>query len=138
MHLQLQHSKPGTRPSALSIHQGYLTDIVKRLSFPRVFGTPANAKAEVMVADEFMAEVGQLMMTVVGRWDRTSTSVRSSCFLIEGPSFTRSIISGLFRRVQAAIVATAPCLPRKRRYFNRAFSEDDRRLAPLLDGGKVS
>ena len=58
MQLQLQHSKPGTRPSALSIDQGYLADFVKRLSFPRVYGTAANAKAEVMVADEFLRMFG--------------------------------------------------------------------------------
>jgi Zn-dependent M28 family amino/carboxypeptidase len=54
MQLQLQHSRPGTRPSlTVSIDQGYLADIVKRLSFPRVYGTPANARAEEMVAGEF-------------------------------------------------------------------------------------
>ena len=44
--LQLQHSKPGTRSSTAIIDQDYLADIVKRLSFPRVYGTPENARAE--------------------------------------------------------------------------------------------
>ena len=59
MQLQLQHSKPGTRHSALSLDQGYLANIVKRLSFPRVYGTAANAKAEEMVADEFLRMFGE-------------------------------------------------------------------------------
>src|SRR5271166_4781929 len=58
MQLQLQHSKPGTRHSALSLDQGYLADLVMRLSFPRVHGTAANAKAEEMVADEFLRMFG--------------------------------------------------------------------------------
>lgn len=37
----------------MSLDQDYLADIVTRLSFPRVFGTPANATAEQLVADEF-------------------------------------------------------------------------------------
>lgn len=56
--MQLQHSKPGSRPSALAIDQGYLSDFVKRLSFPRVYGTPANAQAEQLVANEFMKIFG--------------------------------------------------------------------------------
>lgn len=71
MNLQLQHSKPGTRPSAPSIDQGYLADIVKRLSFPRVYGTAANAKAEMMVADEFLR--------MFGSCDRVGNT-RSVCF----------------------------------------------------------
>ena len=53
MQLKLQHSKPGTRSSALGLDQKYLADIVKRLSFPRVYGTPENARAEQLVAEEF-------------------------------------------------------------------------------------
>ena len=58
MQLKLQHSKPGTRPSALFLDQSYLAYIVKRLSFPRVYGTSANAKAEEIVADEFLRMFG--------------------------------------------------------------------------------
>lgn len=58
MQIQLQHSKPGSRRSALSIDKGYLAGIVKSLSFPRAYGTPANAKAEEMVADEFLRMFG--------------------------------------------------------------------------------
>src|SRR5271168_3147558 len=53
MQLTLQHSKPATRPSSVSIDQDYLADIVKRLSFPRVYGTAENARAEELIADEF-------------------------------------------------------------------------------------
>jgi Peptidase family M28 len=53
MQLTLQHSKPGTRPSTVSIDQDYLADIVKRLSFSRVYGTPENTRAEELVAGEF-------------------------------------------------------------------------------------
>ncbi len=56
--LQLQHSSPGTRPSTVSIDQNYLADIVKRLSFPRVYGTPENARAEELVAAEFVSIFG--------------------------------------------------------------------------------
>jgi Zn-dependent M28 family amino/carboxypeptidase len=58
MQLQLQHSKPGTRRSAPTLDQGYLADIVKRLSFPRVYGTPANARAEELVASELVRTFG--------------------------------------------------------------------------------
>src|SRR5271163_3577252 len=58
MQLQLLHSKPGTRPSTVSLDQGYLADIVKRLSFPRVYGTPANARAEELVAGELVSIFG--------------------------------------------------------------------------------
>jgi Zn-dependent M28 family amino/carboxypeptidase len=52
--MQLQHSKPSKRPSADRIDKEYLPYIVNRLSFPRPFGTPENAKAEQVVADEFL------------------------------------------------------------------------------------
>lgn len=58
MQLQLRHSKPGSRSSAPAIDQAYLADIVKRLSFPRAYGTAANAKAETLVADEFLRMFG--------------------------------------------------------------------------------
>jgi Zn-dependent M28 family amino/carboxypeptidase len=58
MQLQLQHSRPGTKPSTLKIGQGYLADIVKRLSFPRVCGTPDNVGAEELVAAEFSKTFG--------------------------------------------------------------------------------
>jgi len=56
--LELKHSKPGTRPSTVSLDQDYLADIVKRLSFPRVYGTTENAKAEELVSGEFAKSLG--------------------------------------------------------------------------------
>ena len=44
MQLNLQHSKSGTRPSTVTIDQGYLADILKRMSFPRVYGTEENKR----------------------------------------------------------------------------------------------
>lgn len=58
MQLTLQHSKPATKPSTISLDQDYLADIVKRLSFPRVFGTAENARAEELVAGEFVKLFG--------------------------------------------------------------------------------
>lgn len=88
MQLQLQHSKPGTHPSAPSIDLGYLADIVKRLSFPRVFGTPANAKAEIMVADEFLR--------MFGACDRVGNT-RNVCF--GWPTEARILIGAHFDSV---------------------------------------
>ena len=58
MQLQLQHSKPGSRSSAPATDQAYLADIVRRLSFPRAYGTAANVKAETLIADEFLRMFG--------------------------------------------------------------------------------
>jgi Zn-dependent M28 family amino/carboxypeptidase len=51
--MQLKHSKPATLPPLPSLDQHYLQEIVGRLSFPRVFGTTENARAEGIVAGEF-------------------------------------------------------------------------------------
>jgi Zn-dependent M28 family amino/carboxypeptidase len=88
MQLQLQHSKPGTRPSALSMDQGYLADLVKQLSFPRVYGTAANAKAEVIVADEFLR--------MFGACDRVGNT-RNVCF--RWPAEARILIGAHFDSV---------------------------------------
>jgi hypothetical protein len=56
--MQLQHSKPGTNSSGLSVRQDYLASVVQRLSFPRAYGTPANAQAELLVADYFLRMFG--------------------------------------------------------------------------------
>jgi Zn-dependent M28 family amino/carboxypeptidase len=56
--MQLQHSKPGTGHPALSVDEGYLADTVKRLAFPRAYGTAANAQAEALVADELLRMFG--------------------------------------------------------------------------------
>jgi Zn-dependent M28 family amino/carboxypeptidase len=88
MHLQLQHSKPGTRRSALTLDRGYLADIVKRLSVPRVYGTPANSKAEELVADEFLKMFGSCFR--VG-------NTRNVCF--GSPSEARILIGAHFDSV---------------------------------------
>ena len=71
MQLQLQQSKPGTRLSRLGIRQDYLASVVQRLSFPRAFGTAANARAELLVADEFLR--------MFGSCERVGTT-RNVCF----------------------------------------------------------
>jgi Zn-dependent M28 family amino/carboxypeptidase len=63
--MQLQHSQPGTLPSTVRLDQNYLREIVKKLSFPRVFGTPENGKAEQLVADELRQILG--LSFVVGK-----------------------------------------------------------------------
>jgi hypothetical protein len=56
--MRLQHSQPGTLPSAVRLDQGYLREIVEMLSFPRAFGTPENGKAEMLVAGELRRTLG--------------------------------------------------------------------------------
>jgi Zn-dependent M28 family amino/carboxypeptidase len=56
--MQVQYSKPGTQRSDLTLDQEYLRDLVARLSFPRVFGTPAVARAEEIVAAELGRALG--------------------------------------------------------------------------------
>jgi Zn-dependent M28 family amino/carboxypeptidase len=130
MHLQLQHSKPGTCPAALSIDQGYLDDIVKRLSFPRVYGTAANAKAEVMVADEFLR--------MFGTCDRVG-STRNVCF--GWPAEARILIGAHFDSVPntpgaddnasavAVMLAVARALGLRRDVMYIAFNAEECDLA---------
>jgi hypothetical protein len=63
--MELQHSQPGTLPSTVHLDQEYLREIVNKLSFPRVFGTPENAKAEEIVAEELRKILGSSF--VVGK-----------------------------------------------------------------------
>jgi Zn-dependent M28 family amino/carboxypeptidase len=58
MALQPKHSKPATRPAAPPLDRNELARVVQLLSFPRVYGTPANARAEELVADEFSKTLG--------------------------------------------------------------------------------
>lgn len=51
--MQLQYSQPGTLPPTPRPDPDYLRETVARLSFPRVFGTAENARAEKLVAAEF-------------------------------------------------------------------------------------
>jgi hypothetical protein len=59
MQLRLQYSKPGTRPALPSVDQAFLARVVERLSFPRAYGTAANARAEEVVAGEFLKTLGE-------------------------------------------------------------------------------
>jgi len=56
--MQLQSSQPGTVPSPLHLDPEDLREIVKKLSFPRVFGTPENHRAEELVAEELRRILG--------------------------------------------------------------------------------
>jgi hypothetical protein len=51
--MQVHHSQPGTQPPAFHLDHAFLRDVVARLSFPRVFGTPAIARAEERVTAAF-------------------------------------------------------------------------------------
>ena len=62
--MQLQHSQPATRPSAIHIDPAYLRTFVTQLSFPRAIGTPANAEAEKIVHAEMAKILGSC--SVVG------------------------------------------------------------------------
>lgn len=130
MQLQLQHSKPGTRPSAISIDQGYLANIVKRLSFPRVYGTAANANAETLVADEFLR--------MFGACDRVGNT-RNVCF--GWPAEARILIGAHFDSVPntpgaddnasavAVMLATAKALGWRRDVMYVAFNAEECDLA---------
>lgn len=130
MQLQLQHSQPGTRPSALSLDQGYLADIVKRLSFPRVYGTAANAKAEKTVADEFLR--------MFGVCDRVGNA-RNVCF--GWPAEARILIGAHFDSVPntpgaddnasavAVMLAVAKALGRRKDVMYVAFNGEECDLA---------
>lgn len=134
MQLQLQHSKPGTRPSASSIDQGYLAEIVKGLSFPRVYSTPANAKAETMVADEFLR--------MFGACDRVGTT-RNVCF--GWPAEARILIGAHFDSVPntpgaddnasavAVMLAVAQALGWRRDVMYVAFNAEECNLAGSLE-----
>ena len=54
MQLTLQHSKTGSRKSSVKIDPGYLSYVVRLLSFPREYRSPENQRAELLVADELM------------------------------------------------------------------------------------
>lgn len=134
MNLQLQHNKPGTRPSALSIDKGYLADIVKRLSFPRAYGTAANAKAEVMVADEFLR--------MFGASDRVGNT-RNVCF--GWPAEARILIGAHFDSVPntpgaddnasavAVMLAVAKALGWRKDVMYVAFNAEECNLAGSLE-----
>src|SRR5262245_23181775 len=134
MNLKLHHSKPGAFPSAPSIDQGYLADIVKRLSFPRVYGTPANAKAEEMVADEFLR--------MFGACDRVG-STRNVCF--GWPAEARILIGAHFDSVPntpgaddnasavAVMLAVAKALRWRREVMYVAFNAAECNLAGSLE-----
>jgi Zn-dependent M28 family amino/carboxypeptidase len=63
--MKLLYSKPGTQPSPPGVDQDYLREVVNKLAFPRAYGTPANAQAEKMVAEEFRSVFGSCL--VVGK-----------------------------------------------------------------------
>jgi len=65
MQMQLLYSKPGTLPSGPGVDKDFLREVVNKLSFPRVYGTPANAKAEKVVAEVFRNVFGSCL--VVGK-----------------------------------------------------------------------
>lgn len=134
MQLQLQHSKPGTKPSTVSIDHDYLADIVKRLSFPRVYGTPANAKAEEMVADEFLRMFGSCFR--VGK-------TRNVCF--GRPETARILIGAHFDSVPntpgaddnasavAVMMAVAETLGPRKDVMYVAFNAEECNLAGSLE-----
>jgi Zn-dependent M28 family amino/carboxypeptidase len=86
--MQLQFSKPGTMPLAPILDQGFLREIVANLSFPRVFGTPANTKAEAIVTEEFRKILGSSFL--VGK-------ARNVCF--GNPEKARVLIGGHYDSV---------------------------------------
>ncbi len=128
--LQLQHSKPATRPSTVSIDQGYLADIVKRLSFPRVFGTPDNTRAEEMLAGEFAKLFRSCFM--VGK-------TRNVCF--GSPSEARILIGAHYDSVPntpgaddnasavAVMLAIAKALGTRKEVMYVAFNAEEQNLA---------
>ncbi|HEX4131187.1 MAG TPA: M28 family peptidase [Pirellulales bacterium] len=49
----LKFSQPNSKPSNLQIDADYLRQIVKKLAFPRVVNSPANATARQIILEEF-------------------------------------------------------------------------------------
>jgi hypothetical protein len=62
MQMELLYSKPGTLPPSPGVDQEYLREVVSKLSFPMVYGTPANAEAEKVVAEEFRGVFGKCLV----------------------------------------------------------------------------
>jgi hypothetical protein len=134
MQLKLRHSEPGTRPSALPFDQGYLADIVKRLSFPRAFGTPGNAKAKQLVADEFLK--------IFTTCDRVG-STRNVCF--GWPAEARTLVGAHFDSVPdspgaddnasavAVMLAVAKALGLRRDVMYVAFNAEECYLSGSLE-----
>jgi Peptidase family M28 len=130
MQLQLQHSKPETRHSALALDQGYLADLVMRLFFPRVHGPAANAKAEEMVADEFLRMCGA---------SHRVGNTRNVCF--GWPAEARILIGAHFDSVPntpgaddnasavAVMLAAAKALGWRREVMYVAFNAEECNLA---------
>ena len=130
MVLQLQYSKPATRPSTISVDQPYLIEIVQRLSFPRVFGTTENARAEELVAEEFRKRLGSCSR--VGR-------TRNVCF--GSPAEARILIGAHFDSVPdtpgaddnasavAVMLAAAKALGPRRDVMYVAFNAEEFNLA---------
>jgi acetylornithine deacetylase/succinyl-diaminopimelate desuccinylase-like protein len=87
--MQVQRSQPGTQRSVFPLDQDDLRAMVARLSFPRAFGTPANARAEEMVASEFDKVLGSSF--VVGK--------------------TRNVCSGILERTRWLIGAHFDSVP---------------------------
>ncbi len=128
--LQLQHSNPGTRPSTVGLDQDYLADIVKRLSFPRVYGTPENTKAEEMVAAEFVS--------IFGSCHRVG-STRNVC--VGSPSEARILIGAHFDSMPntpgaddnasavAVMLAVAKALGSRKNVMFVAFNAEECNLA---------
>jgi hypothetical protein len=56
--MHLHYSQPGTKPSTRSVDRTYLRQMVKELSFPRVFRSRANAEAEAIVTRELDCHLG--------------------------------------------------------------------------------
>jgi Zn-dependent M28 family amino/carboxypeptidase len=90
MQLQPRRSQPGTRPAAPPVDRDYLARVVRQLSFPRAYGTPANARAEELVAGEFSKTLGDC--------HRVGKS-RNVCF--GKPSEARVLIGAHFDSVPA-------------------------------------
>jgi Zn-dependent M28 family amino/carboxypeptidase len=130
MQLTLQHSKPGIRPTTATIDQDYLADIVKRLSFPRVFGTPENARAKELVAGEFSKIFGSCFR--VGK-------TRNVCF--GWPEEARILIGAHFDSVPntpgaddnasavAVMLAVAKALGTRKEVMYVAFNAEEFDLA---------
>jgi Zn-dependent M28 family amino/carboxypeptidase len=130
MQLTLQHSKPGTRQSSVKIDPGYLSYVVRLLSFPREYRSPENERAELLVADELMR-----MFFTCERIGKT----RNVCF--GWPEEARILIGAHFDSVPdtpgaddnasavAVMLAAAKALGQRRDVMYVAFNAEECDLA---------
>jgi Zn-dependent M28 family amino/carboxypeptidase len=82
----LKFSQPGSKPSDIRIEQDYLRGVVKKLAFPRVVNTAANATARELVVAEFAA-LHAVPAVVSGAWKNVYAGTPAEAMVLVGAHF---------------------------------------------------